>query len=257
MVATLIVAGPTVVLLRRVARTPRGGSLDIEAEVDVRPDLSVERPVEHRCVADRFSEVVRSRAEHVALRTENSSVTYGELGRTAAAWTAALRNRAAPDSPLALIGGLDADTAAVILGSFAAGAPLVPLDTGLPHDRVQHIFDALAEQGYHLGLVVVDDRPHPLVDALAGRQVVWTADRPHDPFATCGLPPSRATAHPRPPWTDSPTPTSSCAHRRSSSRWPTPRTETRSLESGGSSPPESRCTATSSGGDGNWRRMRC
>lgn len=190
MVCTLIVAGPTVVLLRRVARTPRGGSLDIEAKVPGRPDLSVERPVEHRCVADRFSEVVRSRAEHVALRTGNGSVTYGELGRTAANWTAALRNRAAPDSPLAFIGGLDADTAAVILGSFAAGAPLVPLDTGLPHDRVRHILDALAEQEYHLDLVVVADRHHPLVDGLAGRQVVWTADRPHDPVATYGLPPT-------------------------------------------------------------------
>ncbi|WP_370332168.1 alpha/beta fold hydrolase [Mycolicibacterium hippocampi] len=169
MMCTLILVGPTVVLLRSAVSTPRPGLVSTGTTTTTRQAPVADGSVRHRSVSERFAEVVEQRAENVALRTENDSVSYRDLGRAASTWAAALRNRPRPDAPVALIRDLDPDTAAVILGSFAAGAPLVPLDTGLPGDRVAHIVGALAERGHHVGTVVTEDLPDPPAGRVDGR----------------------------------------------------------------------------------------
>ncbi|MDZ4232242.1 MAG: AMP-binding protein, partial [Dietzia sp.] len=161
--------GPTITLLRRAVSRSRPDIVSTVAEAPVRPDLTVTNAVEHHSVSERFAEVAEQCADSIALRTENGSVTYRDLARAASKWTAALNNRADPEAPLALIRDLDVHTAAVILGSFAAGAPLVPLDTGLPRDRVAHIVGALVERGYHLDTVITDNAQDPPVSLLGDR----------------------------------------------------------------------------------------
>ena len=175
---TLVVLGPTLVLLRTAAATPRGRALDGPATMATRPDIAHVGAVEYDSVSGRFEQIAGMHPGHIALRTEDGAITYGALHAAAAGWTSALRDRHEPDAPLALVGDLDPNTAAVILGSFAAGSPLVPLDPGLPHDRMMHIFGALREQGYRLDTVVVGDVTSTLAIALAEDHTVWPTNRP-------------------------------------------------------------------------------
>ncbi|MGU3499010.1 alpha/beta fold hydrolase [Mycobacterium sp. C31M] len=176
---TLVLLAPTVALLRKVASTPRGQALDGPARVAVRPDLTEVAPIEFDSVNERFEQVAITKPTAVALRTEYGSITYGELKAAADAWTAALRGRDDPDAAVAMVGDLKPQIAAVVLGSFAAGAPLVPLDPGLPPDRMTHIFDALHEQGRHLDTIVVEEPEHAPTTGLE----VWNATCPPHPTA--------------------------------------------------------------------------
>lgn len=178
---TLVVLLPTVALLRKVAATPRGQTLDSPVRAVVRPDLSHVAPIEFDSVSQRFEQIAEQKHNQVALRTEHGSITYGALRSAAAAWTSALRARDEAGSALAMVGDLNPHTTAVVLGSFAAGAPLVPLDPALPQDRMTHIFDALREQGYRLDTIVMDDAGNPLGHELGKDHTVWPAARPPQP----------------------------------------------------------------------------
>lgn len=177
---TAILVVPTVLLLRRVAATPCGQALDHAGASVRRPDLADFGAVEHDSVAARFAEVAAQRPDRIALRTDRGTVSYGELRAAAATWTALLQHRTDPQSAVALVGDLTPHTAAVILGSFGSGAPLVPLDTGLPVGRMAHIFDVLEQQGRHLDTVVVSDG-YELTHTVGERYSVWSADRPTGP----------------------------------------------------------------------------
>lgn len=181
---TLVVALPTIALLRTVAATPRGQTLDSPSTPVVRPDLTHVAPVEFDSVSRRFEQIAEEKQTQVALRTEHGTVSYGALRSGAAAWRSALLGRADPGAAVALVGDLDPHTAAVVLGSFAAGAPLVPLDPGLPQDRMTHIFDALGAQGHHLDTIVVDESNNALAQVLSADHVVWPAA--HPPRTTTG-----------------------------------------------------------------------
>ncbi|SDE22237.1 Acyl-CoA synthetase (AMP-forming)/AMP-acid ligase II [Mycolicibacterium neoaurum] len=182
---TLIVLGPTVALLRRVAATPSGQALDSPVRTTpIRPDLSHIAPIEFDSVSERFGQIAQDKRDSVAVRTANASITYGELKSAAETWTHALRRRHDPEAPVAMVADLSPQIAAVVLGSFAAGAPLVPLDPGLPQDRIIHIFDALREHGCRVDTVIVDDPDHAPARQLADGCTVWPAH----------IPPERAPA---------------------------------------------------------------
>lgn len=157
MMCTLILVGPTIVLLRSAVNPTDPASGSAGLTTPAQPVALADAAVAHRSVSERFAQVAEQCPDHIALRTETDSVSYRDLERAASKWTAALRNRPRPEAAVALIRDLDPDTAAVILGSLAAGAPLVPLDTGLPPDRVAHIVGALTERGYHVDTFVTDD----------------------------------------------------------------------------------------------------
>lgn len=179
---TLVVFLPTVALLRKVAATPRGQTLDSPVRRPIpRPDLSHVAPIEFDSVTQRFEQIAEAKHSQVALRTEHGTITYGALRAAAAEWTSALRGRDEPGAALAMVGDLNASTTAVVLGSFAAGSPLVPLDPGLPQDRMTHIFDALREQGHRLDTIVIDDASSALAPELGKDLSVWPAAHPPQP----------------------------------------------------------------------------
>ncbi|UXA20750.1 alpha/beta fold hydrolase [Mycobacterium sp. SMC-4] len=178
LLTTVIVLGPAVLLLRKVARTSSGQTLDVSvAKAPARPDYSQVNPITYDSVTQRFAEVAEVNAQHLALHSGEGSISYGRLQAASSTWARALRARVRPDAPVVLIGGLNPDTAAVILGSFAAGAPLVPLDTGLPLDRMRRIADVLTEQGYALDTVVVDEASAVPLDSVFASESLHPAGR--------------------------------------------------------------------------------
>lgn len=187
---TLVVLLPTVVLLRKVAVTPRGRTLDSPVRAMVRPDLSHVAPIEFDSVSQRFEQISEQKQHQVALRTEQGSISYGALRSAAAEWRSALCGRDQAASAVAMVGDLNPHTAAVVLGSFAAGTPLVPLDPALPQDRITHIFGALREQGYRLDTIVMDDAGNALGHQLGTDHSVWPAAQPPQ----SAVPPTAAPA---------------------------------------------------------------
>ncbi|MDZ5087412.1 MULTISPECIES: alpha/beta fold hydrolase [Mycobacteriaceae] len=188
-VCTAILLGPTIALVRRFGSTSTPPPAEPSAAPTpahrrpAGPDVTGEGPLAYQSVTERFREVAERLSGRVALRSGSDSVTYAELRAAAERWTAQLRSRDDPDAAVALVGDLSADTAAVILGSFAAPAPLVPLDTSLPHDRMQQLVEVLRARGVALDTVVVGGgTPTLSPDAIGGTQV-WRAGRELPPLA--------------------------------------------------------------------------
>ena len=177
LLCTVVIAGPAAVLVRRACATTTGRALDEPARTPVRPDLSRDAAITYQTVVERFDRIADAKADAVALRTDDATVTYRALRDAAAGWSTLLRARTDPRAPVAMVGDLNPRTAAVILGSFAAQAPLVPLDTGLPHDRMEHIFAALHANGRRLDTVVVDDLEESPTAELEQSHSIWPADR--------------------------------------------------------------------------------
>ena len=182
-VVALILVLPTAWLLRRIFRTPPDQDPNIprtlSTHMPVRRDLpcDTESDIEYDSVIQRFSEIARSKDTRVAIRTQDESISYRSLRAAAARWATVLLGRSDPHGPVALIGDLTPDTVAVILGSFEAGAPLIPLDPSLPGDRVRHIITTLQTHGFPLDIIVAEDVNAPLARELSQSHQVWPANR--------------------------------------------------------------------------------
>ena len=184
-VCTAILVGPTIALVRSFGSTPtpppEQSAVPTPAHrTPAGADDTGEGALAYQSVTERFREVAEQLSDRIALRSGSDTVTYTELSAAAERWTAQLRRREDPDAAVALVGDLSADTAAVILGSFAAATPLVPLDTSLPHERMQQLVDVLRARGVALDTVVVGGET-PTV-SITGTQV-WPAGRELPPLA--------------------------------------------------------------------------
>ena len=184
-VCTAILVGPTIALVRSFGSTPtpppEQSAVPTPAHrTPAGADDTGEGALAYQSVTERFREVAEQLSDRIALRSGSDTVTYTELSAAAERWTAQLRRREDLDAAVALVGDLSADTAAVMLGSFAAGTPLVPLDTSLPHERMQQLVDVLRARGVALDTVVVGGETPTL--SITGTQV-WPAGRELPPLA--------------------------------------------------------------------------
>ena len=100
-------------------------------------------------ISDRFAKIAARFAERTAIQDMTRSLTYGELAhlvdRIAAATSAITDGR---EGPVATLLASDAYALAAMLGVFAAGRTLVPLDADHPDPRNRLIAD-------HAGAVAV------------------------------------------------------------------------------------------------------
>src|SRR5215472_11774035 len=95
--------------------------------------------------ADRFATVARSEADTIAVRHDNTSLTYRELAGTAGAIARLLRaNGVRPGDVVATLLDRSALTVAAMLGIWAAGATYVNVDAGEPDTRVATILPVTA-----------------------------------------------------------------------------------------------------------------
>ncbi|CAJ1583358.1 alpha/beta fold hydrolase [[Mycobacterium] wendilense] len=170
LLCTIILVGPVVAQLRKIAGTPHEQSPATTAAPGAdRPEPPPVADIEYASVTERFGEVARAHPERVALRTTAGDLTYGALHTAATRWTAALTESDATRRVLPLVGDLTPQTAAVILGSFAAGVPLVPLDPALPPDRTRAILDTLTKHGYRYDQIATDTAEAPTAEDVPTR----------------------------------------------------------------------------------------
>ncbi len=186
-VCTAILLGPTIALVRSFGSTPtpppEQSAVPTPAHrTPAGADDTGEGALAYQSVTERFREVAEQLSDRIALRSGSDIVTYTELSAAAERWTAQLRRREDPDAAVALVGDLSADTAAVILGSFAAATPLVPLDTSLPHERMQQLVDVLRARGVALDTVVVGGETPTVSPGAIGGTRVWQAGRELPPL---------------------------------------------------------------------------
>ena len=186
-VCTAILVGPTIALVRSFGSTPtpppEQSAVPTPAHrTPAGADDTGEGALAYQSVTERFREVAEQLSDRIALRSGSDIVTYTELSAAAERWTAQLRRREDPDAAVALVGDLSADTAAVILGSFAAATPLVPLDTSLPHERMQQLVDVLRARGVALDTVVVGGETPTVSPGAIGGTRVWQAGRELPPL---------------------------------------------------------------------------
>ena len=186
-VCTAILVGPTIALVRSFGSTPtpppEQSAVPTPAHrTPAGADDTGEGALAYQSVTERFREVAEQLSDRIALRSGSDTVTYTELSAAAERWTAQLRRREDPDAAVALVGDLSADTAAVILGSFAAATPLVPLDTSLPHERMQQLVDVLRARGVALDTVVVGGETPTVSPGAIGGTRVWQAGRELPPL---------------------------------------------------------------------------
>ncbi|MCV7194766.1 non-ribosomal peptide synthetase [Mycolicibacterium brumae] len=100
----------------------------------------------------RFAEIAAARSDQVALTFDGGSMSYGELDRAADLLAADLLDRGVrPEQPVAIVLGRGPRYVVAMLAVLKAGAMIVPLEPGMPADRIA---DILAQCGAQL---VIDE----------------------------------------------------------------------------------------------------
>jgi amino acid adenylation domain-containing protein len=142
-----------------------------------RPDIP------YRTLAQPFEEQVRRSPDAVALVGENGEQTYGELNAAANRLAHRLLARGAgPGTFVAVCMSVGFDLVMALLAVAKTGAAYVPLDPGLPGERIRFLLEDTAPV-----LVLADDGTGPLVTAascavhIVGEAEAdgdWSADDP-------------------------------------------------------------------------------
>jgi D-alanine--poly(phosphoribitol) ligase subunit 1 len=125
---------------------------------------------------ERFDHWTRTAPDRLVHVSRHGRVTYGELARRADAVAVHLRQAPGdPRAPVAVVGHKEPEMLAAFLGAIRSGRPYVPIDSGVPPQRVERI---VTTAGAALTLTPADVAalpdaagpvpPHPL--------------RPADPF---------------------------------------------------------------------------
>ncbi|WP_080716261.1 non-ribosomal peptide synthetase [Xanthomonas arboricola] len=152
-------------------------------------DLLVDRfaagapmPPPQRCVHDMFEAQVRTRGGEVAIECGAETVSYAELNMRANRIAHALRTRGVrPEQRVALFLRRSVDMVAALLGVLKAGAAYVPLDPGLPPQRLAYMLADAApacvlSHSPVRGLLPQTDLPVLALDA----QEAWATQPSHD-----------------------------------------------------------------------------
>ena len=96
----------------------------------------------HQSIARRFEKQVDTYSNHLALKSQGDTLTYGQLNQVANLVAHAILDRCGvSDKPVALVSRCDVSTIAGILGILKAGKICVPLDLTLPRPRVRFILE--------------------------------------------------------------------------------------------------------------------
>ena len=139
-----------------------------------------------RSIPDRFAEQVAHHPDRIAIRTDNESITYRQLGERVERIAHAVLARCGPASePVALVLEQGAALAAAGLGVLAAGKHYVPLDPAHPPAYLRAMLRDLQQP-----LTLTNRRHLDLANRLAPNcgQVLVLDEIDHAPGATAPLP---------------------------------------------------------------------
>ncbi|WP_031071130.1 non-ribosomal peptide synthetase [Streptomyces sp. NRRL WC-3742] len=103
---------------------------------------ATEQEVPYPSVLHAVAEQAAAAPEAPAVRTDEATLSYGELWADAQAVAARLREAGAgPGAVVALLGRRGAELAAAVLGVWLAGGVYLPLDPEHPHQRIAYQLD--------------------------------------------------------------------------------------------------------------------
>lgn len=95
-----------------------------------------------RVLPERITEQAASRPDQAAVVTANRTLTYEELADRSRRWAHLLRERGAqPNQPVAIIMEKGWEQIVATLGVLQAGAACLPIDPGLPDERIRYMLD--------------------------------------------------------------------------------------------------------------------
>ncbi|MDQ3956921.1 MAG: amino acid adenylation domain-containing protein [Actinomycetota bacterium] len=141
--------------------------------LDDRPALA-RPPLLHRLLEERAA----ADPARVALDSDGTDVTYGELDRLTKELAARIRAAGLPpESRVALLLDKSAEMVVALTGVLRSGAAFVPLDPAGPPDRLRLILDDL-EPALVLTRRAELDRSREVVDSLQAPTEVWLLDEP-------------------------------------------------------------------------------
>ncbi|WP_460134946.1 non-ribosomal peptide synthetase [Pseudomonas sp. S1_E04] len=124
-----------------MADLPLLGEQEREFLVDGCNQSEHDYPLE-RSYVELFEARVTQHPQRIAARCLDQQWTYAELNRRSNGLGHALiAAGGGPDQPVALLAERNLDLLGMIIGSFKAGAGYLPLDPGLPSQRLSHIID--------------------------------------------------------------------------------------------------------------------
>ncbi|MCO4698603.1 amino acid adenylation domain-containing protein [Streptomyces sp. RO-S4] len=144
-----VIAARLVRVLEQVLEDPTVpvGAVDVlapdERDLLVRRVNDTVRPVAADTLPGAFEAQVERAPDRLALIGEKESLTYGELNRRAnrlAHWL--VEQGAGPERLVAVRIPRSVDLIVAIYAVVKAGAAYLPVDTGLPEDRVRHVLDS-------------------------------------------------------------------------------------------------------------------
>ena len=96
----------------------------------------------YQSLARRFEKQVDTYSDHLALKSNGDTLTYGQLNQIANRVAHAILDQCGvSDKPVAFVSRCDVSTIAAILGILKAGRICVPLDSTLPRSRVSFILE--------------------------------------------------------------------------------------------------------------------
>ena len=126
---------------QRVSRLPLLGEGEHHQVLTAWNDAQAPWPAESS-LGELFLEVAAERPEATALLWDEEHLTYGTLARCAGALATELRQRGiGPEVGVGLAAGRSAEAVIAILGTVLAGGFYVPLDIGLPEERLQYMLE--------------------------------------------------------------------------------------------------------------------
>ena len=121
----------------------------------------------HQSIPERFAVQVRRHAPRPAVLAASGALTYEALDRRANAVARALLAQSEePGEPIALLLERDVGLVVAILGVLKAGKLYVPLDPGLPDDRLRALLDGSGAR------LVVTDQSRAAALAARGHAVL-------------------------------------------------------------------------------------
>lgn len=133
-----VTANPSI----RLAQLPLAADVPCPRVNLEHPFVEFSREELDQSIVSRFRHHVRQRPQSLALIAKGGPWTYAELDQRSRAVTARLRSELhAGLDRVALLLDHDAPMIAAILGTLAAGAAYVPLDSGDPDDRLAAVLD--------------------------------------------------------------------------------------------------------------------
>jgi amino acid adenylation domain-containing protein len=164
-----------------------GGSLMTTSSIDMFADRQAERVLD---LPSRFARFAAEHPDAIALRWSGQPWSFRVLATRAERYAALLSERVPPGGWVALCASRSPEVIALILGAFAAGRAVVPVEPEHPVSRLRRTLDdanaalLVTDHTAARELTIGYEADKALLDELAAEAMLYDADGPPAPEPT-------------------------------------------------------------------------